>query len=158
MPGVISALYCRLCYCALTHPPSLPLSTKHTLCLSVRATSFLVLRYFPVFSHLVPLSFSFIFFFLFFRPFHPLLFTSVCPSPTVVFEDKQWRFRRCINVSKRKKERTGEWRREMEIKNKRPRDRDDGEREEQRQRGASRKLERNEEEEKGGSVVCLLSL
>lgn len=46
----------------------------------------------------------------------------------------------------------------MEIKNKRPRDRDDGEREEQRQRGVSRKLERNEEEEKGGSVVCLLSL
>lgn len=83
MPGVISALYCRLCYCALTHPPSLPLSTKHTLCLSVRATSFLVLRYFPVFSHRVPVSFSFIFF-LFFRPSHPLLFTSVCPSPTVV--------------------------------------------------------------------------
>lgn len=107
MPGVISALYCRLCYCALTHPPSLPLSTKHTLCLSVRATSFLVLRYFPVFSHRVPVSFSFIFF-LFFCPSHPLLFTSVCPSPTVVFEDKQWRFRRCINVSKRKKERTGE--------------------------------------------------
>lgn len=64
MPGVISALYCRLCYCALTHPPSLPLSTKHTLCLSVRATSFLVLRYFPIFSHRVPVSFSFIFFFI----------------------------------------------------------------------------------------------
>lgn len=98
MPGVISALYCRLCYCALTHP----LHALRSLCLPLNAQQSFVLL-----SHFALCSFSVA------SPSQRFFSFGLSIPDSCVLEDGRWtKERRRSPRRGSRRRRTEGWRRE----------------------------------------------